>query len=103
MRNKVLLLAVMTAALLMAACSEPNVQQDKAHEGMSKKQEKKLNQRIAELEDKVNDQSAEQPTQEAQSAEDAALAAAQDYYAAAAGGNYSSLGCIRTFAGRSVS
>ncbi len=87
MRRTVLLLAVMAAALLMAGCSEPNVQQDNARGGMSK-EEDKLNQRIAELEDKVNDQSTEQPSQETESAEDAALAAAQDYYAAA-GGNYS--------------
>src|ERR687894_1863338 len=88
MRRIVLLLVVM-AALLIAGCSEPNVQQDKIQEGMSKKQEEKLNQRIANLEDKVKDQSAEQTTQEAESAKDSALAAAQDYYAAAAGGNYS--------------
>ena len=65
---------------------------------MSKKEEDKLNQRIADLEEKVNDQSVEQPTQEAErteptqeaeNAENSALAAAQDYYAAAAGGNYS--------------
>jgi outer membrane murein-binding lipoprotein Lpp len=88
MRKTVLLLAMIAAALLMAGCSQPNVQQDKAHEGMSKKEDK-LNQRIADLEEKVNDQSAKQPTQEAESAELTALAAAQDYYAAAAGGNYS--------------
>jgi len=65
------------------------------NEGMSKEEEDKLNERIAALEEEANDESAEQPTQEAenaeptQKAEDAARAAAQDYYAAAAGGNYS--------------
>ena len=65
------------------------------NEGMSKEEEDKLNERIAALEEEANDGSAEQPTQEAenveptQEAEDAARAAAQDYYAAAAGGNYS--------------
>jgi outer membrane murein-binding lipoprotein Lpp len=88
MRKVVLLLMVM-AAMLIAGCSEPNVQQDKKQDGMSNKEEDKLNQRIAELEDKVNNQSAEQTTQEAESAEDLARAAAQDYYAAAAGGDYS--------------
>jgi outer membrane murein-binding lipoprotein Lpp len=56
MRRTVLLLAVVAAALLMAGCSEPNVRQDEARGGMSKEEEK-LNQRIAELEEKVNDQS----------------------------------------------
>ena len=69
------------------------------NEGMSKEEEEKLNERIAALEDEANDESTEQttqqPTQEVESAEptqeaeDAARAAAQDYYAAAAGGNYS--------------
>ena len=65
------------------------------NEGMSKEEEEKLNERIAALEEEANEESAEQPTQEAQEveptqeAEDAARAAAQDYYAAAAGGNYS--------------
>ena len=65
------------------------------NEGMSKEEEDKLNERIAALEEEANDESVEQPTQEAenaeptQKAEDAARAAAQDYYAAAAGGNYS--------------
>ena len=55
MKRTVLLLAVMAAALVMAGCSEPNVQQDNARGGMSKKEEDELNQRIAELEEKVND------------------------------------------------
>lgn len=118
MRKTVLLLALMAAALLVAGCSEPNVRQGEAqrqdaskdqqaapeqektvvvNKGMSKKEEDKLNQRIAELEKKVNDQPAEQPTQEpetaepaqeAENAEASALAAAKDYYAAAAAGDY---------------
>ncbi len=112
MRKTVLLLAVVTA-LLVAGCSEPNVKQGEAqrqdaskeqektvvvNKGMSKKEEDKLNRRLAELEKKVNDQPAEQPTQEAESAEPtqevennaeaSALAAAKDYYAAAAAGDY---------------
>jgi hypothetical protein len=54
------------------------------------KEEEKLNERLADLEEEVNDYSAkEQPTQETEgaeetgSAEDAACAAAQDYYAVA--------------------
>jgi outer membrane murein-binding lipoprotein Lpp len=111
MRKTVLLLAVMAAALLMAGCSEPNVQQDKpqresaskeqraapeqektvvVNEGMSKKEVEKLNERLAELEDKVEQENAqpEATEPEAESAEDQALEAAQDYYAAAAAGNY---------------
>jgi len=66
------------------------------NEGMSKEEEEKLNDRIAALEEEADEEeSTEQPTQETghteptQEAEDAARAAAQDYYAAAAGGNYS--------------
>lgn len=65
------------------------------NEGMSKEEEEKLNDRIAALEEEANEEPADQPTQEAenaeptQEAEDAARAAAEDYYAAAAGGNYS--------------
>jgi hypothetical protein len=115
MRKTILLLLV--AALLMAGCSEPNAQQDKAkrqnasgeqaapqqektvvvNEGMSEKEEEKLNERLAELEAQVDDQTeqetanqeASQPNENAESAEDQALEAARDYYAAAAGGNYS--------------
>jgi hypothetical protein len=93
--RRIVVATLVAAATLAAGCSEQGAtpeQQDKAQrqsDGMSKKDEEKLKQRIAELEEKVNDQSAEQPTQEAESAEDAARAAAQDYYAAAASGNYS--------------
>ena len=65
------------------------------NEGMSKEEEEKLNDRIAALEEEANEEPADQPTQEAedaeptQEAEDAARAAAEDYYAAAASGNYS--------------
>src|SRR5215204_739006 len=55
---------------------------------MSKNKEEKLEQRVAELEDKVKGQSDEQTTQQTSDAEDVALAAARDYYAAAATGNY---------------
>jgi hypothetical protein len=111
MRKIVLLLASVLAALLMAGCSEPDVQQGKpeqqdasktqqatteqektvvVNEGMSKKEEEKLNERLAELEDKV-EQGNVQPEAtepESESAEDQVLEAAQDYYAAAAAGNY---------------
>ncbi|MDQ4129152.1 MAG: hypothetical protein M3151_14590 [Actinomycetota bacterium] len=119
MRKTVLLLAMLAAALIMAGCGGPTMQQDKAkrqsaskeqqaapekektvvvNEGMSEKEEKELNERLAELEEKVNDQPqqesanqevSEEPEQDAESAEQEALEAAQDYYAAAAGGNYS--------------
>ena len=111
MRKLVLLLSSVITALLMAGCSEPDVQQDKAerqdapkkeqsspeqektvvvNEGMSKKEEEKLNERLAELEDKVEQRNArpEVTEPEAESAEDRALEAAEDYYAAAAAGNY---------------
>ena len=62
---------------------------------MSKEEEEELNERIAALEEEADEESADQPSQETenaeptQEAEDAARAAAEDYYAAAAGGNYS--------------
>ena len=93
--NKIVTVTMLVATFLVVGCSEQNnapeqVQEDSqkpktvvVDEGMSKEEEDKLEQRIAELEEKVNDQSAEQPTQEAksteptqetESAEDAALA-----------------------------
>jgi sugar-specific transcriptional regulator TrmB len=109
MRKTVFLLAVMAAALLMAGCSGPNETQQAApeqekkvvNEGMSKEEEEKLNERLAELEEKLDEESQQEPQQEtatqeggseieqaAESAEDQALRAAQEYYAAAAAGNY---------------
>ncbi len=111
MRTTVFLLAVMAAALLMTGCSsEPNATQQaapeqekkvvKVNEGMSKKEEEKLNERLAELEEKLEEEPKQEPQQEpvtqgdgepeqaAESAEDQALEAAEDYYAAAAAGNY---------------
>jgi hypothetical protein len=104
MRRTVFLLAVMAAALLMTGCSEPNATQQAApeqekkvvNEGMSKEEEEKLNERLAELEEEVGDESQQEtapqggsePEQAADSAEDQALQAAQEYYAAAAAGNY---------------
>jgi hypothetical protein len=111
MRKTISLLTVLVSALLMAGCSEPNVQKDEAerqnaskekqaapeqettvvvNEGMSKKEEEKLNERLADLEDKVEQENTQQEAneQETESAEDQALEAAQDYYAAAAVGNY---------------
>jgi hypothetical protein len=66
------------------------------NEGMSKEEEEKLNERLAELEEKVDEQPQQEPVtqggsepeQAAESAEDRALEAAQEYYAAAAAGNY---------------
>ncbi len=114
MRSTVLLLVWVLAAILMAGCSEPNVQKDDAerqnapkekqaapeqgktvvvNEGMSKKEEEKLNERLADLEDRVEQENTQQeaaePEPAMESAEDQALEAAQDYYAAAAAGNYS--------------
>lgn len=104
MRKTVFLFAVMATALLMTGCSEPNATQQAApeqekkvvNEGMSKKEEEKLNERLAELEEKVDEQPQQEPVtqggseteQAAESAEDQALEAAQEYYAAAAAGNY---------------
>ena len=112
--KKLLTAMLVAAAILAAGCSGEEAtggQQSEApkrdqaetqkpktvvvNEGMSKEEEEKLNDRIAALEEEANDESAEQPNQEAenteptQEAEDAARAAAEDYYAAAAGGNYS--------------
>lgn len=114
MRKVVVLLAVMAAALIMTGCSEPSATQQaapeqqkkvvKVNEGMSKEEEEKLNERLAELEEKVAEQpqqesrqepqqepvtqAGSEPEQAAESAEDQALEAAQEYYAAAAAGNY---------------
>ena len=91
---------MIVAAILIVGCSEQNnapkkVQGDSqkpktvaVNKGMSKKKEKKLEQRVAELEDKVNDKSSKQPEQNTESAEDSVRAAVEDYYAAAADGNY---------------
>ena len=94
---------MIAAAILVGGCSElldapkkenrAGSQKSKTvvvNEGMSKEEEEKLNERLADLEEKVNDQSPEeQPTQVTESAENPARAAAQAYYAAAATGNYS--------------
>ena len=117
--RKIVGATLMLATVVAAGCSEqeaPSGQQNEAqrqseapksqangqrpktvvvNEGMSKEEEDKLNERIAALEEEANDESTERPTQEAENAEptqeteDAARAAAEDYYAAAAGGNYS--------------
>jgi hypothetical protein len=103
MRKTVFLLAMMAAALLMTGCSEPNATQQAApeqekkvvNEGMSKEEEEKLNERLAELEEKVDEEPQQEtateggsePEQAAEGAEDQALEA-QEYYAAAAAGNY---------------
>lgn len=117
--RKIVTVTLMLVAILASGCSEQEAtsgQQSEAqqqndapnseaenqkprtvvvNEGMSKKEEDELNDRIAALENEANEESVEQPTQEAenpeptQGAEDAARAAAEDYYAAAAGGNYS--------------
>ena len=123
MKKMVLLLAMMAAAVLMAGCSEPNAQQPNAkkqasseqektvvvNEGMSKKEEEKLNERLAELEKKVDgepqqetvNQGGSESDQVAESPEDQALEAAQEYYAAAAAGNYSYTYDALTFAAKS--
>ena len=112
MKKTVLVLAMVAATLLIAGCSEPNAQGDEAqgqspkkqqsskkqektvvvNEGMSKKEEKELQQRLDDLEKKVNEKSknkeASEPNQDVQSTEEQALGAAQDYYAAAAAGDY---------------
>lgn len=59
------------------------------NEGMSKKEEGELAQRLADLEDRVEDRSTEvPPVEESESTEGAVRDAAEDYYAAAAGGDY---------------
>jgi sugar-specific transcriptional regulator TrmB len=117
MRRTILLLVMVAASILMAGCSEPQAQGNEAeqqnpkkqqaaskqektvvvvNEGMSKKEEKKLQQRLDELEKKVNDKGKEaaenkeasESEQDGESTEEQALEAAQDYYAAAASGNY---------------
>jgi hypothetical protein len=116
MKKTVLLLIVVAAALLMAGCSALKVQGDEAegqrakeqqsppqqektvvvNEGMSKKEEEELQERLEDLEKKVEVKSQQdtenlspgKPEQNAESTEEQALEAAQDYYAAAAAGNY---------------
>src|SRR5215211_61227 len=99
--KKIVTVTMVAAAILVVGCSEQSgdPKKDQAgsqkpktvvvNKGMSKEEEVKLNQRLAELEQKVNDKTAEQPTQDTESTEDAARAATQAYYAAAATGNYS--------------
>lgn len=116
--RKLLTATLVLAAILATGCSEQEAQSGQGgdaakkesqaepqkpktvvvNEGMSKEEEEKLNDRIAALEKEAKEEPAEQPTQEAEnaeptqqaeSAEDAARAAVEDYYAAAAGGNYS--------------
>ena len=129
MKKTVLLLAMVTTALLMAGCGYINGDQAqqqspkkkqsaprqegtvlvkekpktvKVNEGLSKKEEKKLNERLDELEKKVDAQdeegpqgTASQPTESGQSeasqapqAEDQARAAAGAYYEAVAARNW---------------
>jgi hypothetical protein len=114
--RKIVAAMLMLAAILAAGCSgevatggeqngSPKKDQAESqkpktvvvNEGMSKEEEEELNERIDALEEEANEESDEQPTQTQESedpeptqeAEDAARAAAEDYYAAAAGGNYS--------------
>jgi hypothetical protein len=92
---------LMATTMVVLGCSEKNNAPEQGqngsqkpktvvvNKGMSKEEEEKLNERLAELEEEVNDQAdKEQPTQETEGAEDAVLSAAQDYYAAAADGHY---------------
>lgn len=118
MSKTVLLLAMAATTLLMAGCSVPTAQRNAAdrqmlenhngtskqektvvivkNEGMSKKEEEELQQRLDDLEKKVEDksqqdtenQSPSKPEQDAKSTEEQASKAAQDYYAAAAAGDY---------------
>jgi micrococcal nuclease len=129
MKKTVLLLAMVTAALLMAGCGymngdqaegqspkkkQPSLEQEgtvavkekpktvMVNEGLSKKEEEKLNERLDELEKKVESQdeegsqgSASQPTESSQpeqsqapQAEDQARAAAEAYYEAVAARNW---------------
>jgi hypothetical protein len=130
MKKTVLLLAMVTAALLMAGCGyingdqaegqspkkkQPSLEQEetvavkekpktgKVNEGLSKKEEEKLNERLDELEKKVDSQdedgpqgtasqtteSSSQPEQsQAPQVEDQARAAAEAYYEAVAVRNW---------------
>src|SRR5215203_551215 len=98
--KKLVTIATIVLTILVVGCSEQNnapkkVQGDSqkpktviVNTGMSKKEEDILNKRLADLEDKVNDESGKHREQGANSAENAVRAAAEDYYAAAANGNY---------------
>ena len=86
--KKMVTVTMVAAAILVVGCSEqsnaPKKVQDDSQKpktvvvdkGMSKEEEEKLNQCIAELEEKVDDQSAEQSTQDTESTEDTATASA---------------------------
>ena len=128
MKKTILLLAMVAAALLMAGCSyingdeaggqspkkkQPSLEQEgtvavkekpktiMVNEGLSKKEEKKLNERLDELEKKVESQdekeskgttrqttdSAQPEQSQAPQAEEQALAAAEAYYEAVAARN----------------
>jgi hypothetical protein len=98
--KKLVTIATIVLTILVVGCSEQNnapkkVQGDSkkpktvvVNKGMSKKEEDKLNKRLAELEDKVNDESTNQPEQDTNGTEESVRTAAEDYYAAAASGNY---------------
>jgi hypothetical protein len=105
MKKTVLLLATVTAAVLMAGCSEPKVQGNGAegqsskqqaspkkektvvvNEGMSKKEEKDLQKRLADLEDKIDDKTKQKtgksaPAPSNSTEEGQVRMAAESYYA----------------------
>jgi hypothetical protein len=85
MRKTVLLLASVAVAMLLANLYGCGPQQNvgtKNNEGLSKEEEKKLNQRLQELEKKVGAQDKAQPELPEQQTEDDVRAAAEAYYQA---------------------
>jgi hypothetical protein len=84
-------------AIVVAGCSDNSdknsensspQKKDVANKGGTQKSTTVIANKGTNKKDKGNGQSAQRPTQGAEGVKDAALAAAQDYYAAAASGNY---------------
>jgi endonuclease YncB( thermonuclease family) len=92
MRKTVLLLASVAVAMLLAnlyGCGSGQNVGTKNNEGLSKEEEKKLNQRLQELEKKVGAGDKAQPELPEQQTEDDVRAAAEAYYQAVSDGDWS--------------
>jgi hypothetical protein len=92
MKKSVLLLASVAVAMLLAilyGCGSGQNVGTKNNEGLSKEEEKKLNQRLQELEKKVGAQDKAQPELPEQQTEDDVRAAAEAYYQAVSDGDWS--------------
>jgi Skp family chaperone for outer membrane proteins len=107
MKKTVLLLATVTAALLMAGCSEAKVRGNgaegqsskqqaspkkqktaEANEGMTKKEEKDLQKRLADLEDKIDDKTKQKTEEQASESASAPSNSTEEGQVRMAAGSY---------------